>query len=266
MAKQLPYFRWYPKDCDTDELVRSMTDAEFGFYVRCLNHSWVNGSLPADLYRLARMMGKSKAQFNTLWKVVGQRFQVGDEPNRLINPRQEKERMHASGISKERTEAALERWKCNANAMHCQNAIASDLHKQNENFASLRAYESESRIEINKKTSLPPQCSPDFDLLQFRERVCKRWKKPGNRRYEYGLIERILFEGLNAEVLESAINSWADYWDKQGWNFCHQTLGAWLDGESWKTEVPTEIRKLTGGERAVLELQEEFNAQRKNRG
>jgi hypothetical protein len=105
---------------------------------------------------------------------------------------------------------------------------------------------------LEKQTASCAQLSPDFDLLKFRERVCKRWKKPGNRRYEYGLMDRLLYEGISAEVLESSINAWADYWDEKGWNFCHQTLGSWLDGECWKTEPPSV------GKQAKTETQAEY--------
>src|SRR4030095_10356179 len=55
-----PGFFWYPKDVDTDEAVCIMEDAEYGFYCRCLNHSWINDGLPGDLEKLAKILGKTK--------------------------------------------------------------------------------------------------------------------------------------------------------------------------------------------------------------
>jgi len=35
-----------------------MDDREFGFYIRLLNHSWLNNGVPSDLKRLAVIMAE----------------------------------------------------------------------------------------------------------------------------------------------------------------------------------------------------------------
>lgn len=81
------YFRWYPKDCDTDENVRRMDDRQFGFYMRCINHAWLNGGLPADLNQLARVIGRTPGYVLKIWPAIAPCFEVRGD--RLVNQKQE---------------------------------------------------------------------------------------------------------------------------------------------------------------------------------
>jgi Meiotically up-regulated gene 113 len=96
LPRELPYFKWYAADAETDERFRAMSDAEVGFYLRCLNHSWLNNGLPADMKVLARILNKSTSYVERMWRSVGRCF-IPDPENqeRLINPRQEDEREQA---------------------------------------------------------------------------------------------------------------------------------------------------------------------------
>lgn len=93
--KDLPYYKMYPADAETDENFRSMTDAEKGFYWRCLNHCWLNGSLPADSTERARVLQNAKAYAEKMWLRVGRCFSPSSDPARLVNKRQEEERKKA---------------------------------------------------------------------------------------------------------------------------------------------------------------------------
>jgi len=91
--KKAVWFKFYPSDFDTDENVRLMDDADLGFYLRCLNHAFINGSLPADMGRLARIMRCSTEYAADRWRTVGKCFVAGADAERLVNPRQEKDRI-----------------------------------------------------------------------------------------------------------------------------------------------------------------------------
>lgn len=129
MSAKLPYFPWYPQDCDTDERVRTMTDQEFGFFVRCLNHSWVNDGLPDSVAEIARIIGRTPAYATRMWKRIGPCFELHE--GRLRNPRQEQERIKAKTTSLARSNAAASRWdkqtecKSNANAYGLQSYARS---------------------------------------------------------------------------------------------------------------------------------------------
>ncbi len=53
-----PAFQWYPKDILSSARVQEMSLAEEGAYRRALDFCWLNGSLPADTEKLARVIGK----------------------------------------------------------------------------------------------------------------------------------------------------------------------------------------------------------------
>jgi hypothetical protein len=120
-----PAFQWYPKDCDSDEAVRAMDDREFGFFVRCLNHSWLNRGIPADLTELARVLGRPKKYIERLWVRVGKCF-VSGENGRLVNPKQEEQRSVQEAFSESKRVAADTRWhqpepyKSDARALHTE--------------------------------------------------------------------------------------------------------------------------------------------------
>lgn len=112
----LPYFQWYPADCDTDEKVKSMSDAELGFYVRCLNHAWLNRGLPADSKERARCLRVSESYLSKMWARVGNCFELSPhDQNRLVNNRQEFERSKALDKSKNNTRAVRTRYERSTN-------------------------------------------------------------------------------------------------------------------------------------------------------
>jgi len=118
-----PWFKWYPKDFETDERVRLMTDEELGFYVRCLNHAWLNRGLPADANAeqlqckcnanaMQRIFGVSQEYLFGVWEKVGECFVL--EGNRLVNKKQESLRLLKNKISRVRSQAAKRRSICSA--------------------------------------------------------------------------------------------------------------------------------------------------------
>lgn len=110
MSKKLPYFCWYPTDFEVDENVKLMNIEEVGLYAICLNHSWINGSLPADPLEIARAMKVPKGQFLRAWPRVVPCFVQRDD-GRWTNRRQEYERSSAIAKSKKATESIRKRYE-----------------------------------------------------------------------------------------------------------------------------------------------------------
>jgi uncharacterized phage protein (TIGR02220 family) len=54
-----PSLQWYPADILSSARVAEMTLEEEGAYRRALDFCWLNGDLPADTERLARVIGKN---------------------------------------------------------------------------------------------------------------------------------------------------------------------------------------------------------------
>ena len=93
MSKQLPYYKMYPADADSDERFRLMNMEERGLYWTLLNHAWINDGIPFETDKLARLVGISEDLFKQLWRIVGECFYL--DGVRLRNKRQEAERVQA---------------------------------------------------------------------------------------------------------------------------------------------------------------------------
>lgn len=88
MAKN-PAFQMYAADFLTD--TSHWQADEVGVYTRLLLTQWVNGSLPADINRLARIAGVPGEVMAKVWLTVGCKF-VDDGYGNLVNLRMEKSR------------------------------------------------------------------------------------------------------------------------------------------------------------------------------
>lgn len=85
-----PAFQYYPKDYLTDANVMAMSYTERGVYWHLISLCWLDGSLPANLPTLARMLSISPAHLGRLWPAISVCFKEKDA--RLIHPRLERER------------------------------------------------------------------------------------------------------------------------------------------------------------------------------
>lgn len=109
LTSKPPAFQWYPKECDTDENIRMMNDAEFGFFMRCLNHAWLNDGLPDNLDDISRALNRSLALVTKYWVRVGKCFHIENGRNR--NSKQELQRKDALAFSEIKSKAANARWE-----------------------------------------------------------------------------------------------------------------------------------------------------------
>lgn len=119
MAKELPYFRWYPADAEIDTQYASMDWLELGLYHRCLNLSWMNGGVPSDLDELADALKVSRKKLERPWVKVGRRFTASESnPKMLVDARQEKERVYATSKSERNTNAVRTRYERSTNVVY----------------------------------------------------------------------------------------------------------------------------------------------------
>jgi uncharacterized protein YdaU (DUF1376 family) len=96
MSCPLPWFQFHGDDFFMDENVASMDDAAVSSYVRLLWLQWKEGSIPADLYALARILKKTSEQMVSIWEQLKPCYvkHVRDK-NRVLNPRLDAERAKA---------------------------------------------------------------------------------------------------------------------------------------------------------------------------
>lgn len=80
-----PAYQWYVDEADGDEIFCLMTYEQQGLFRAMLDRQWKEGSLPADVNRLAGLFPKiSRARFEAAWILISCKFQPCGE-GRLIN-------------------------------------------------------------------------------------------------------------------------------------------------------------------------------------
>jgi uncharacterized protein YdaU (DUF1376 family) len=172
--KSAPAFQWYPKDCDTDENVRAMDDREFGFYMRCLNHSWTNDGLPGDAAEIGRVLGRPTAYVKKMWGRVGKCFVLTPD-GRYRNERIEAQRAAHAEFRQSRRNAAAKRWHkqvestCNAQAdaraLQVECSAFSNLHTAYSTLHDKNTHIDESVFEPGGDGTLSPSDPEDSDAV-----------------------------------------------------------------------------------------------------
>jgi len=104
----LPYMPLYVMDLLTDEAVVCMTNEAFGAYMRLLAHEWIEGSLPNDEKKLAKLSNSGR-RWGSIRASVMPLFSVIDG-NRLGNPRNQEELDKYHRFKKMQAEKARKRW------------------------------------------------------------------------------------------------------------------------------------------------------------
>ncbi|WP_432263199.1 hypothetical protein [Cupriavidus sp. TMH.W2] len=88
-----PAFQFYARDFLSDENVAVMTNQALGAYIRLMCYAWLEGSIPAELQKLARLTGESLVDMERLWPEIVACFDPHpDMPGRLVQARLERER------------------------------------------------------------------------------------------------------------------------------------------------------------------------------
>ena len=100
MAKA-PAFQFYAADFLTD--TSDWTPEEVGVYIRLLSTQWINGSLPNDMGRLARISGTAVATMVEIWLTLGCKF-VEAPDGKLLNPKLEEVRYQRETFLKKQSE------------------------------------------------------------------------------------------------------------------------------------------------------------------
>lgn len=114
--KSLPYFKWYPADWDSDEWFRGLTDSEVGFYLRCLNHAWRNGGIPADHKERCRALRIHPKTDQAAFKKVSRQFHVDvNMPSRCVCGWLEEQRKMVLAKSVKAAESVNHRYERRAN-------------------------------------------------------------------------------------------------------------------------------------------------------
>lgn len=153
----LPWFKVYAAELLSDERFASWTLEERGAWFTLISSAWREGSIPADLGQLARMLHVDSNRMTELWRAIGDRFvSHPDASGRLTSPRLEREREDAESLVEKKREAgkkgANSRWgKKNSGD---SSAIATAIAKRSESAKSQS--QSQSQIQSQPANARAP--------------------------------------------------------------------------------------------------------------
>lgn len=223
--KGLPYFRWYPADAETDANFRAMSDAEIGFYVRCLNHAWINGGIPADPVERARVLHTRLDTANNHWFRVGKCFVPSpNDPHILVNPRAETERRLASQKSQMAMKSANVRYERSANAP--RHALARADSDSDSGFG------------------FPGGAGGDGDIADFCDRIYARHPK----KKDLALLPAAAEAAVRVRPMEEIERTHAAWCETEDWTKSNgrfaPSLAAWLNDRGY-IQVPRKEMSLT---------------------
>jgi len=174
-----PAFQFYPKDWLSDEHVMLMTLEERGAYIQLLCICWLEGSVPGDLTRMARLCQTDDNRMAELWQSLEPCFrQQGD---RWVHPRLDLERKKQDEHRKAKSEAgkkgAKARWD------NDENGSATDVPMAKNSSSFAFAFASADKTDTGDKS---PERSLDVENWQWgdfagwmrREGCRKVWGGP----------------------------------------------------------------------------------------
>jgi hypothetical protein len=243
-VSKAPSFQFYPKDWETDEQVRMMDFAERGFFLTCLNHSWLNDGLPERAEDMAKLFGASRRQTEKLWAKVRICFVFSEK--RWRNTKQEVQRSESETFRVSRINAAKSRW-LNKDGMHVHNS--ADMHVQCSASASASANTPPEPLCAESAKPAPSAGKihqlPDLDIEVVAERIYERHppqRRCGGseiRKKLHAIIKRHSRLGKERALAtvdkNHAAQCKSEQWSKSGGEFA-KGLGNWL--------APTEDRYL----------------------
>lgn len=99
-----PAFQFYPSDFLSDVNVVAMSLQERGAYITLLCFCWIQGSLPRDVARLARLCGVPLATFRKIWPALETCFRDAELTDRLRHPRLDRERVKQAAYRQQQSE------------------------------------------------------------------------------------------------------------------------------------------------------------------
>jgi len=239
---------WFTADWRGSLKVQAMTWAEQGMYRHLLDLAWEHGGIPSDLDDLRQILRLTEPEFAAAWKRIGPCWHPHPEdPGRLVNERQERERGIRREVQSKRAAAgkrgAEERWQTDGKPDGKRMANAWQTGWQNDGLS-----QSQSHPPGTPCTSVPPPAAAPGDgdqslsesgggrgdeavaILRVMEDALYRSRSPAPLVDRLGAARRLASEGLTGDM---AARLWAEARAKgkdPGGLFAH-----WLDA-GWREQ------------------------------
>lgn len=130
----------------TDEAAMMLSLESEGAFHRLLRHAWINGSIPKEERQLAQICRViTMNQMRRMWEQLSPLWQTHPElSDRLVNPKQESERMFVNAKSDKAAASADKRWKT----------------KKGPDANALRTHSEGNATSVNSSNASPPRPNP----------------------------------------------------------------------------------------------------------
>ena len=253
------WFPFYPLHFIGNLNVQAMTYEQMGAYVWLLCVEWVNGSIPADIGALARILKRTTAEMEILWQGIAPCFTPDpDDPSRMINTRLEEEREIASkriqgyrkGGAKSASRKSIKEASSNQAEANLQPSLnqAETKHQPAYNQAEAQLEPSTDRapnqvpsqalctvlsLSNNKNNTY----TDGFDHLVGFEQLWKAYPPKGRVRRplsEQYYLEEVRSKETHEEIMAAVKGKWArsEKWAK---GFI-MSLPEWIHNRCWEEE------------------------------
>jgi uncharacterized protein YdaU (DUF1376 family) len=181
----LPWFKMYAAETLSDENFLGWSVEERGAWITLLCHQWREGSIPADLDRIACLLrldaDAMRPQCERIWRRIADRFiPHPDLPGRLVSPRMEMEREEAMEVAKQKSDAAKKAATSRWSKGNRKDATAMRPHSDR-NAPAMRPHAIQIQPSPEPEQSQPAigLAGEERRLLVFRETLGERLGLPG---------------------------------------------------------------------------------------
>lgn len=224
-----PAFQFYPADFLADENVKLMTNQEIGCYWKLSCYCWIEGSIPSDLRKMAKLCEEDGSAMAQLWQAICKCFVPHPtEPERLVHPRLEKEREKQELNRRERSESgkkgAKSLWnkKLSSDGSAMPPAMAQPYQEpmaldgsSSSSSSSSSSYNTEAAPLCHGSAMTAVMAQPPSKVRQFTDLWVSKFKETFKTDYKFdGAKDQKAAKGLVAideptVLMEIAQKAWA---------------------------------------------------------
>ncbi len=224
----------------TDEEACQWTNQEEGAFHRLMRSAWINGGIPDDMFKIAKICREPVKVMAKLWPAFESKWPIDPmQPDRRVNPKQESEREFKQEKSGKAAESAAKRWENERKAKAMLAATDSAMRTHSDGNAPLPVPPFPVPEEGNINNSLipplaisspvVPKYSESFEVFWFNSTkrgskvdAYREWKKLPN---------------LDAGAADDGMARWmeSEQWQDES---KQPHICRWLKRRGWEEIVP----------------------------
>ncbi len=244
----------------TDEEACQWTNQEEGAFHRLMRSAWINGGIPDDVFKIAKICREPVKVMAKLWPAFESKWPIDPlNPERRVNPKQECEREFKAEKSGKAAESAAKSWESRRKAKAMLLTTDSAMRTHSDGNASLpvppRPIPEEGKEREREPLAISSPVVPKYTSAfeNFWEASTRR----GSKLKAFGVWKRLgTFPQGELLAIYAAMVNWknSEQWQDET---KQPHISTWLGRRGWEELVPKRAiaENLRGGliERQSLE-------------